>query len=770
MKRRLTQLAFVLAALLLFGAESKAGPIRLAFRDTTLVGGTTFDYAIYVDSSLTGLNVSSYQLEFTFNSSYFTFVSATAVGTMTETWGLLDANEISAGRIRVAGSGSSVLSGTGKLVIVRFAAKVLTFNVSGGFTFQSSTLNEGDPLTTHRNGTVTVNRPPFITVSPDTWTMTRGETKLFAASGGTGPYTWSVTNPGVASIDASGLLSALNPGLTKVVAEDAVGTIDTSGIVEIRGLKLSVRDTTRYQGQTLDLPIYATDVNGLGITSGQLAVTYNQNLWTATGIEQAGSMLASFAVPEFAVTPGKIAISFAGSTALSGSGILMYVRLQATSSTYGGSTINFQNVLFNEDILATTVAGTATVQQLSPINVSPGGTQTLVKGDSIQFGASGGTGPYTWSVSDSQRAMISSAGLLKVKRGGSVIVSATDALGSKGSSGTVNLYDFRVSVPDVSYLVANPADTSVEIPIMVTGNDTGFTAFQFRLTYTTGYFLTLDTVITGGTLASSWTLVPGYSSGSARLAAAGTAGIMSGGTLVRLRFQVPVSTPKPSTTSLSLSEVLFNEGSPIPLIDNGYVTIRSTNAKPFLSTRSPSSLDSVGLNLPALFSVSVFDSDGDPLTYSWIVNGVVEQSGGGNSFSRTFTSVSPTENVKVIFADPYGSKDSTSWTFKVVTGVEDWYEINPETFFLGQNYPNPFNPSTVIRYGLPMRSTVRLEVYDILGKRIATLVDGEQEARYYEVRWEANVATGIYLYKIEAVGVDDHSLRFVQVRKMLLLR
>lgn len=106
MKRRLTQLAFVLAALLLFGAESKAGPIRLAFRDTTLVGGTTFDYAIYVDSSLTGLNVSSYQLEFTFNSSYFTFVSATAVGTMTETWGLLDANEISAGRIRVAGSGS----------------------------------------------------------------------------------------------------------------------------------------------------------------------------------------------------------------------------------------------------------------------------------------------------------------------------------------------------------------------------------------------------------------------------------------------------------------------------------------------------------------------------------------------------------------------------------------------------------------------------------------------------------------------------------------
>ncbi len=770
MKRRFIPAVFILAALLALSSDSKADPIRIAFRDTTVVGGTTFDYAIYVDSSLTGLNVSSYQLEFTFNTSLFSFVSATAVGTMTETWGLLDANEISSGRVRVAGSGPTVLSGTGRLVIVRFAAKVLTFNTSGGFTFQSSTLNEGSPLTTHRNGTVTVNRPPFITVSPDTWTMTRGETKLFTVSGGTGPYTWSVTNPGAASIDAAGLLTALDRGFTKVIASDAVGTIDTSGTVEVRGLKLSVRDTSRYQGQMLDLPIYTTSVNGLGITSGQLAVTYNQNLWTATGTVQAGTMLASFAVPEFVVTPGKITISFAGSTALSGSGILIYVRLQATTSTSGGSTINFQNVLFNEDITATTVAGTATVQQLSPINISPGGTQTLVKGDSIQFIASGGTGPYTWSVSDSQRAQITSTGILKVKRGGSAVVTATDALGSKGTSGTVNLYDFRVSVPDVSYYVANPADTLVEVPITITGNDTGFTSFQFRLTYTTGYYLKLDTVITGGTLSSGWTLVPGYSAGSTRLAAAGVSGILSGGTLIRLRFSVPDSTPRPSATSLNLSEVLFNEGAPIPLIDNGYVGIRSTNAKPYMNTRTPATLDSVGLNLPALFSVSSLDPDGDALTYTWIVNGVVGQTGAGNTFSKTFTSVSPTENVKVVFSDPYGLKDSTSWTFKVVTGVEEFSGFNPETFFLGQNYPNPFNPSTVIRYGLPMRSTVRLEIYDILGKRIATLVDGQQEARYYEVRWEANVATGMYLYKLEAVGVDDQTARFVQVRKMLLLR
>ena len=54
----------------------------------------------------------------------------------------------------------------------------------------------------------------------------------------------------------------------------------------------------------------------------------------------------------------------------------------------------------------------------------------------------------------------------------------------------------------------------------------------------------------------------------------------------------------------------------------------------------------------------------------------------------------------------------------------------PEQFYLGQNYPNPFNPSTIIPYQLPVSTRVRLEVFNVLGQRLATLVDAEQPAGF----------------------------------------
>ncbi len=752
------------AALLMCSTSVQAQSIQLAFRDTTVVGGTTFDYPIYVDSSLTGRNISSYQLEFTFNASYFTFVGVTGVGTMTSSWTQLEANEVSTGRIRVAGSGATDLSGTGKLVIVQLAARIPTSNVSGSFSFQNSLLNEGTPPTIHRNGTVTVQRRPFITIVPKTWLMTKGETKLFTILGGVAPYTWSTTNPGVATVGGTGLLTAVNRGFTRVICSDSLGVIDTSGLVEVHSLKLSVRDTSRYQGQILDLPLYTTDVTGLGIASGQLAVTYDQNLWTATGVVQAGTLLASSSAPEFLVTPGKITISFAGSSSLSGSGILLYVRMQATSTTYGTSSIGFQDVLFNQDILANTSAGYATVSQLSAINVSPGGSQTLVKGDSIQFTTSGGTSPYAWSVSDSQRASISPSGVLKARRGGSVIVYAKDALGSVGSSGTINLYDFRLSVPDLSYYVVTAGDSVVEVPLTVTGNDTGFYAFQVRITYTTGHFLKLDSVIIAGTIVSSWAVVPSYASGVVQMAAAGVNPVTAGGTLVKLRFVVPDSTPRPSTTYISLTNVVFNEGSPLPLIDNGYVQIRTTNSSPYLQSRSPSTLDSVVINQPTLFTVSAYDPDGDQLTYTWKVNGAVEQSGLSNSFIRTFLSLSASTNVTVVFADPYGRRDSTSWTFKIVTTIEGDENVVLSTFFLAQNYPNPFNPSTKIGFKLHVSGFTSLKVFDLLGREVATLVNEEKTPGTYTMTWDATgMLGGVYFYRLTAGD-------FSAVRKLILLR
>ncbi len=75
----------------------------------------------------------------------------------------------------------------------------------------------------------------------------------------------------------------------------------------------------------------------------------------------------------------------------------------------------------------------------------------------------------------------------------------------------------------------------------------------------------------------------------------------------------------------------------------------------------------------------------------------------------------------------------------------------PTEYSLSQGYPNPFNPTTSIRYSLPQASRVRLEVYDLLGHRVATLVDREMPAGYFEETWDAGgLSSGTYIYRIEA--------------------
>lgn len=103
------------------------------------------------------------------------------------------------------------------------------------------------------------------------------------------------------------------------------------------------------------------------------------------------------------------------------------------------------------------------------------------------------------------------------------------------------------------------------------------------------------------------------------------------------------------------------------------------------------------------------------------------------------------------------------------TGVPNGNNI-PIIFSLDQNYPNPFNPSTTLQYGLPTRSLVKLEVFNILGQRVATLADDEQNAGYQKIVWNAPVSSGVYFYRIIATAVSDPNRRFVMTRKMLLLR
>jgi hypothetical protein len=97
-------------------------------------------------------------------------------------------------------------------------------------------------------------------------------------------------------------------------------------------------------------------------------------------------------------------------------------------------------------------------------------------------------------------------------------------------------------------------------------------------------------------------------------------------------------------------------------------------------------------------------------------------------------------------------------------------DLVPKTFTLGQNYPNPFNPSTTIPFGVPTRSNVRIEVYNILGQSIAKLTDRQFGPGYYNIAWDGHAPSGIYLYTMEAISLDDTKSDVLKVMKMLLLK
>jgi len=93
----------------------------------------------------------------------------------------------------------------------------------------------------------------------------------------------------------------------------------------------------------------------------------------------------------------------------------------------------------------------------------------------------------------------------------------------------------------------------------------------------------------------------------------------------------------------------------------------------------------------------------------------------------------------------------------------------PGRFKLMPNYPNPFNPTTTIRYQLPAKMDVQVTIYNVLGRRVATLANATQKAGQHELRWDASqMASGLYFYRVVAKG--GGSKKIVKQKKMTLIK
>ena len=102
--------------------------------------------------------------------------------------------------------------------------------------------------------------------------------------------------------------------------------------------------------------------------------------------------------------------------------------------------------------------------------------------------------------------------------------------------------------------------------------------------------------------------------------------------------------------------------------------------------------------------------------------------------------------------------------YGLVTGINPISSTTPDNYSLGQNYPNPFNPTTNINFSIPKSGLVTMKVFDILGKEVATLVNGNFNAGSYTVDFNAsNYSSGVYFYRLDVNG-------FTEVKRMMLVK
>jgi hypothetical protein len=100
----------------------------------------------------------------------------------------------------------------------------------------------------------------------------------------------------------------------------------------------------------------------------------------------------------------------------------------------------------------------------------------------------------------------------------------------------------------------------------------------------------------------------------------------------------------------------------------------------------------------------------------------------------------------------------------LATSVETYSDLVPETFQLSQNYPNPFNPTTTIQFSISKAGIYSLQVFNLLGQKVASLLDKEVSAGVYRVQFDASKLTsGMYIYTLRGANVNIS-------QKMMLLK
>ena len=757
------------AALIFLSSGVSGQSLTLSIPDTAYIKGQLVKLPVRISAVSVDQHVLSGQFSITSSNNILSVQSVDASGT------LLNGKTVLFNPAAQSFAFSSVSDVVGSGVLIYL--NVLVYENASGQTTVSLTnakLNEGNPDIVIDPGIVRIKSIAISPKSPPNNLVVGDELQFTASGDGVAPFTWTSQNTTAATVSSSGKMTGLNVGSTKIFVTDSQGLSDSTVLFPIhsaslKSLTIGLRDTSFQQTLEFNYPVYVSDVSALEITSAAFSFNYNSNYLTAVDVVTQGSLSDGW-MQSFKIENGKISVTIAGSTALSGSGILAFVRVKVQPSVLGQSAVGLSDVLFNETVLATIVNAKFTALAAPVITVEPN-IGILTIGDKKIFSVkSGGTAPYQWSVNNSSVAEINSqTGELTAISRGSVVVTATDSKGFKGNSGVFTVNSIRAEIPESTVLLGQ----SVNIPINLE-DVTGLNIVSFLLTV--GFDTTKFSLgeIANGSLTDNYTLSHKFENGILTIAGAGAEALLGSGSIVSFDLQQKQNVTAGDSTLLDLKTLTFNEpgnATPTATLVDGKLKVLPIAIFP----------DNVDLISP----INNFLVETDSVQLIWlpsqpnILHYVVEYTTNVNSFDgaviveTTDTSLwihdltdEASYRWRVRAVNPFGeSENAEIGAFDVnYVNVSVHDEFKNTSFDLSQNYPNPFNPTTVISYRLSAVSDVRLVVFDLLGREVAELVNTKKEAGIYSVEFDAkNFPSGIYIYQLKSGNQ-------ILTKKMILIK
>lgn len=585
-------------------------------------------------------------------------------------------------------------------------------------------------------------------------------TVITPGTANTGNFSWTPTSTHVSDFCLIKITSVANSSIYD--QSNAVFSIKPGAQVHL----WIADDLVGPGGGTINVPVNITDVTGLGVFSADLTVAYDPAVLTATGVTNAGTIASGWGAPTFQITNDQIAIAMAGSSPLAGQGVLIYIVFNIIGYEGSFSPLHLVQANLNEGspTVSTgdgllTVASNADIKgrlgYFSDPAVAVKDATVLLTGDATQNNISDNTGNYqfldlasgnytvTPTKTDETKNAISSfdASMILRYAVGSIPLSPYQKIAADVSgNGDVTSYD-------ASFILRYNVGLITQFPV---GADWTFIPHDFPIDDTNwstsprsrAYLplqadqLNQDYIgVLYGDVSGNWaTSILTASSGNMEFTMQQSQKTSEGKRLV------PIEIKFTNTVYSGGFNLLFNKS------NIKYLSYSTNNLNPdnFLIAANGST---EGINVGFASAVSLENQ-------SMTINFLFEEIAAGKSSAINFEIA----NVMV---------DDNQTTFTVVGNTND--QLIPTEWSLSQNHPNPFNSATQIWYEVPMNSRVTIEVFNLLGQRLQTLVNEVKKAGKYQTQWNGldekgrPVGSGIYIYRMEANN-------YLAMKKMVLVQ